>query len=40
MLSILRRYSWHKFAIVTSQIGGHDDFVRAIRDQILTIVDF
>ncbi|GFR22435.1 glutamate receptor ionotropic, NMDA 2A [Trichonephila clavata] len=40
MLSILRRYSWHKFAIVTSQIGGHDDFVRAVRDQILTIVDF
>nr|XP_015917244.1 glutamate receptor ionotropic, NMDA 2B isoform X1 [Parasteatoda tepidariorum]XP_042910482.1 glutamate receptor ionotropic, NMDA 2B isoform X1 [Parasteatoda tepidariorum] len=40
MLSILRRYSWHKFAIVTSQIGGHDDFVRAIRDQVLAIVDF
>ncbi|XP_054718947.1 glutamate receptor ionotropic, NMDA 2B-like [Uloborus diversus] len=32
MLSILRRYSWHSFAVVTTQIGGHEDFVRAIRD--------
>ncbi|XP_055944904.1 glutamate receptor ionotropic, NMDA 2B-like isoform X2 [Argiope bruennichi] len=32
MLSILRRYSWHSFAVITTQIGGHEDFVRAIRD--------
>nr|XP_042903924.1 glutamate receptor ionotropic, NMDA 2B-like [Parasteatoda tepidariorum] len=32
MLSILRRYSWHTFAVVTSRIGGHDNFIRAIRD--------
>ena len=40
MLSILKRYSWHKFAIVTSHIGGHDDFIRAVRDQVLATVDF
>ncbi|GIY99596.1 glutamate receptor ionotropic, NMDA 2B [Caerostris extrusa] len=34
MLSILKRYSWHTFSVVTSQIGGHDDFIRAIRDLI------
>ncbi|XP_054718557.1 glutamate receptor ionotropic, NMDA 2B-like [Uloborus diversus] len=32
MLSILKRYSWHTFSVVTSRIGGHDDFIRAIRD--------
>nr|XP_042902970.1 glutamate receptor ionotropic, NMDA 2B isoform X1 [Parasteatoda tepidariorum] len=37
MLSILRRYSWHTFAVVTTQIGGHEDFVRAIRDIIKTL---
>lgn len=40
MLSILKRYSWYKFAIVTSHIGGHDDFIRAVRDQVLATVDF
>ncbi|GFQ70518.1 glutamate receptor ionotropic, NMDA 2B [Trichonephila clavata] len=34
MLSILRRYSWHTFSVVTSQIGGYDDFIRAVRDLI------
>ncbi|GFS95347.1 glutamate receptor ionotropic, NMDA 2B [Nephila pilipes] len=34
MLSILKRYSWHTFSVVTSQIGGHDDFIRAVRDLI------
>ncbi|XP_053211096.1 glutamate receptor ionotropic, NMDA 2B-like isoform X2 [Panonychus citri] len=40
MLSIARRYSWHVFSIVTSTIGGHEDFVRAVRDQILSFDDF
>ncbi|XP_076049036.1 glutamate receptor ionotropic, NMDA 2B-like [Oratosquilla oratoria] len=35
MLSILGRYSWSKFAIVTSLIAGHNDFVQALRDHIL-----
>lgn len=34
MLSILTRYNWHQFAIVTSQIAGHDDFVQAVRDRV------
>lgn len=40
MLSILRRYRWRTFSIVTSQIGGHNHFIRALRDQILNINDF
>lgn len=40
MLSILRRYSWHTFSIITSKIGGYDHFIRALRDQILSINDF
>uniref|UniRef100_T1JWS9 Glutamate receptor ionotropic, NMDA 2B n=1 Tax=Tetranychus urticae TaxID=32264 RepID=T1JWS9_TETUR len=40
MLSIARRYSWHVFSIITSSIGGHEDFVRAVRDQILSFEDF
>jgi ionotropic glutamate receptor NMDA 2B len=35
MLSILMRYNWHKFAIVTSQIAGQDEFVQAVRDRVL-----
>jgi ionotropic glutamate receptor NMDA 2B len=34
MLSILERYKWHQFSIVTSQIAGHDDFVQAIREHV------
>lgn len=34
MLSILERYKWHQFSIVTSQIAGHDDFVQAIRERV------
>ncbi|XP_023240697.1 glutamate receptor ionotropic, NMDA 2B-like [Centruroides sculpturatus] len=33
MLSILQRYTWNQFSIVTTQLGGHDDFIRSIRDQ-------
>lgn len=40
MLSILRRYGWHTFSIITSRIGGYDLFVRALRDQIIAIEDF
>lgn len=34
MLSILERYKWHQFSIVTSQIAGHDDFVQAVRERV------
>jgi ionotropic glutamate receptor NMDA 2B len=37
MLSILMRYNWHNFAIITSAISGHDDFVQAIRDRALEL---
>ncbi|CAH1638686.1 unnamed protein product [Spodoptera littoralis] len=31
MLSILERYKWHQFSVVTSAIAGHDDFIQADR---------
>lgn len=34
MLSILERYKWHQFSIVTSQIAGHDDFIQAVRERV------
>ena len=34
MLSILDRYHWEHFGIVTSEIAGHNDFVQTVRDQI------
>ncbi|XP_023347028.1 glutamate receptor ionotropic, NMDA 2B [Eurytemora carolleeae] len=34
MLSILVRYNWHQFGIVTSEIAGHDDFVQTFREKI------
>ena len=34
MLSILVRYNWRQFSIVTSEIAGHDDFVQAVRDKV------
>lgn len=34
MLSILDRYNWRQFGIVTSEIAGHDDFVQAVRDGV------
>ncbi|XP_076324984.1 glutamate receptor ionotropic, NMDA 2B-like isoform X2 [Tachypleus tridentatus] len=40
ILSILRRYLWHQFSIVTTLIGGHDDFVRAVRDLVLESTEF
>ncbi|XP_076330979.1 glutamate receptor ionotropic, NMDA 2B-like [Tachypleus tridentatus] len=40
MLSILRRYSWHQFSIVTTLIGGHDHFIRAVRDLVLESTEF
>ncbi|KAG8291357.1 Glutamate receptor ionotropic, NMDA 2B [Homalodisca vitripennis] len=39
MLSILERYKWHRFSIVTSQIAGHDDFIQAIRERISDMQD-
>ncbi|KAF4520442.1 hypothetical protein B566_EDAN004014 [Ephemera danica] len=39
MLSILERYKWHQFSIVTSQIAGHDDFVQAVRERIVVMQD-
>lgn len=34
MLSILKRYSWHQFSIVTTHIAGHDNFILAVRDEM------
>lgn len=34
MLSILARYNWQQFSVVTSEIAGHDDFVQAVRDRV------
>nr|QPZ88974.1 ionotropic receptor 10 [Diaphorina citri] len=39
MLSILERYKWHQFSIVTSQIAGHDDFIQAVRERISYMTD-
>lgn len=39
MLSILERYKWHQFSIVTSQIAGHDDFIQAVRERITEMQD-
>ncbi|XP_049957839.1 glutamate receptor ionotropic, NMDA 2B-like [Schistocerca serialis cubense] len=39
MLSILERYKWHQFSVVTSQIAGHDDFVQALRERITEMQD-
>ncbi|XP_022254401.1 glutamate receptor ionotropic, NMDA 2B-like, partial [Limulus polyphemus] len=40
MLSIMKRYLWHHFSILTTMIGGHDDFIRAVRNHVLDSVDF
>lgn len=37
ILSILERYKWHQFSIVTSQIAGHDDFVQAVRERVIAM---
>lgn len=39
MLSILERYEWHQFSVVTSQIAGHDDFIQAVRERISDMQD-
>ncbi|XP_012283950.2 glutamate receptor ionotropic, NMDA 2B [Orussus abietinus] len=39
MLSILERYKWHQFSVVTSQIAGHDDFIQAVREGISDMQD-
>ncbi|XP_046802065.1 glutamate receptor ionotropic, NMDA 2B isoform X2 [Lucilia cuprina] len=39
MLSILERYKWHQFSVVTSQIAGHDDFVQAVRERVAEMQD-
>ena len=28
------RYNWRQFAVVTSDIAGHDDFVQAVREEV------
>ena len=33
-LIILFRYNWKKFAVVTSAIAGHDNFVQAVREEV------
>lgn len=39
MLSILERYKWHQFSVVTTQIAGHDDFIQAVRERITEVQD-
>jgi glutamate receptor ionotropic, NMDA 2B len=39
MLSILERYKWHQFSIVTSSIAGHDDFIQAVREHVADVQD-
>ena len=34
LISILRRYEWRRFGVLTTDIAGHDDFVQAVRDGI------
>lgn len=40
MLSILERYKWHQFSVVTSQIAGHDDFVQAVRERVAEMQEY
>ncbi|XP_060534874.1 glutamate receptor ionotropic, NMDA 2B [Cylas formicarius] len=39
MLSILERYKWHQFSVVTSLIAGHDDFIQAVRERVIAMQD-
>ncbi|XP_050299775.1 glutamate receptor ionotropic, NMDA 2B isoform X2 [Anthonomus grandis grandis] len=39
MLSILERYKWHQFSVVTSLIAGHDDFIQAVRERVVAMQD-
>ncbi|XP_026499121.1 glutamate receptor ionotropic, NMDA 2B [Vanessa tameamea] len=39
MLSILERYKWHQFSVVTSAIAGHDDFIQAVRERVTALQD-
>ena len=34
MLSLLQRYSWKQFAIVTSHVAGYNDFIQAVGDAV------
>jgi len=34
MIAIMYRYNWKKFAVVTSAIAGHDDFIQAVREEV------
>ena len=34
LLSILHRYGWRQFGILTTEIAGHDDFIQVIRDKV------
>ena len=36
-LSNVCRYNWRQFAVVTSDIAGHDDFVQAVREEVITM---
>ena len=40
MLSLLRRYSWHTFSVISTESTGHEHFVRSLRDQIISIHDY
>lgn len=34
LISILRRYQWSQFGILTSEIAGRDDFIQAVREAV------
>ena len=33
MFSILERYNWFRFGIVTSHIAGHENFLQQVRER-------
>nr|XP_054925841.1 glutamate receptor ionotropic, NMDA 2A-like [Dermacentor andersoni] len=35
IFATLERCSWYQFAVITTNLGGHEDFVRAVRDRQL-----
>lgn len=36
MLSIMQRYSWHSFSVVSTTLAGHEDFILALRQFMAT----
>lgn len=40
MLDFMKRYNWNQFTIVTSAIAGYDNFVQALRRQVILRKNF